>query len=238
MSKVIDSLVQSELDSKDFVAVMLAKFDFVPDTPHLGPFRFCNAYQTIYWDEEGTGEVAYTGLGNLAGVAVVPETNELSNITMQFTLSGIPSNLITGIFDRTAYQNRACYLWYGLLDKQTFAVQGGQTGPVLIFAGLMDYCTFEFGKTASISLTASSRLADWERPRGGRYNESYQRTYVDSTDSGFKYVKPLQSKEIRWAGRNAADPGDGDWASGSSSTGTGGTFTGGGGTEFEYHDQE
>ena len=214
MSKVIDSLVQNEIDSKDFAAVVLGKFDWVPDSPHNGPFRFCTAYQNIYWDEAGAGEQIYYGLGNLASIDAVPETNELASINMQFSLSGIPADIITAAFDKSAYQNRPCYVWYGLLDKQTFAVQGGQDGPVLVFAGLMDYCAFEFGETASISLTASSRLANWELPRGGRYNNSYQRTYVDSTDSGFSYVKALQAKEIRWAGRTASDPGGGDWASG------------------------
>lgn len=226
MSKTIDSLVQGQIDSKDFVGVMLARFHWDSASPHNGPLRFCNAQQSVYWDEAGTGEQEYLGLGNMAQVAAVPETTELSSIQMQFTLSGIPNNLITGIFDKSAYQNKPCYVWYALLDKQTFAVEGGQTGPILVFAGLMDFCSFEFGQTASISLIASSRLADWERPRGGRYNESHQRTYVDPTDSGFRFVKPLQAKEIRWGGATAADPGGGDWASGGGSGGSGG---GGGG---------
>lgn len=209
MSKIIDSLVQASLDSKDFAGLLLARFHF--DSP-IGTLRFTNAQQSIYWDEEGTGEVEYIGLGNLAQVNPVPETSELSNSSMGFSLSGIPNNTITGIFDKSLYQNKPCYLWYGTLDKETFAVQGGQTGPILIFAGLMDFATFSFGQNAAINLVATSRLADWERPRGGRFNESYQRTYVDPTDNGFRYVKPLQSKEIRWAGQSAADPGGGDWA--------------------------
>ena len=220
MSKIIDSLVQNEIDSKDFAAVVLARFHWDSGSPHNGPLRFTNAYQSIWWDEDGLGEEEYLGFGELAQINTIPETNELSSIQMQFSLSGIPNNLVTGVFDKSAYQNKPCYVWYALLDKQTFAVQGGQNGPILVFAGLMDYCNFEFGQTATISLTASSRLADWERPRGGRYNDSYQRTYVDPQDAGFSYVKPLQSKEIRWAGKSAADPGGNDW-SGSS----GGNYT-------------
>ena len=209
MSKIIDSLVQSDIDSKNFAAIILARFHFTVPSP--GTLRYCNAYQPIYWDEDGGGEVEYFGLGNLAGLQPISETNELSAQTMQFTLSGIPNNTITGIFNKSAYQNKPVYVWYGLLDKQTFAIRGGQTGPILIFAGLMDYCTFEFGSTATINLTASSRLADWERARGGRYNDPYQRRYVDPYDSGFKYVLPLQAKEIQWGGTTVMDPGGGDW---------------------------
>lgn len=230
MSKVIDSIVQNEIDGKDFVGVVLARLHWDTDTPYNGPLRLCNAYQNIYWDEAGTGEEEYIGLGHMAQLSPVPESNELAAQQLQLTLSGIPSYLITDIFAKDAYQNNPCYIWYGLLDKQTYAVQGGQNGPVLIFAGLMDYCTFEFGQQATIQLTVSSRLTDWERPRGGRYNDSHQRNYVDPTDSGFKYVVPLQSKEIRFGGASAADPGGGDWAGfGSSRSGTGGGGGGGGG---------
>ena len=122
MSKIIDSLVQTDLDSKSFVGVLLARFHF---SSPVGTWRYSNAYQSIYWDEAGIGELEYQGVGNFASIQPVPETNDLSAQSMQFSLSGVPNEAITAVFNKSAYQNKPVYLWYGVLDKQTFAVRGG-----------------------------------------------------------------------------------------------------------------
>ena len=210
MSKIIDSLVQQDLDSKDYAAVLLARFHF--ESP-INTLRYTNAPQNIYWDEGSpAGEVEYQGLGNLVSIDSVTETADIAANTMNFTLSGISSTNLNVTLDRLLYQNKACYLWYGLLDKQTYAIQGGQTGPILIYRGLMDYANITMDQQEiTISLNTSSRLTDWEKAKGGRFNHEYQKRYVDSTDEGFKYVVPLQGKEIMWAGKSASDPGGGDW---------------------------
>jgi len=209
MSKIIDSLVQASIDSKNYAGIILCRLEFESPTGFL---RLNNTHQSIYWDEDGGGEVEYLGVGNLASIGVLPETNELSAQQIQLTLSGIPSTTLTAAFSDT-YAGNPVYVWYGTLDKDTYAIEGGQSGPVLIFAGNMDYSTIEFGDTATIVVNATSRLADWERARGGRYNQSYQRRYVDPTDDGFKYMKALQNKAVSWGKFTMADPGgptDGD----------------------------
>lgn len=200
MSKTIDSLVQASLDSKNFTGVILARLHFDPIQ------RFNSSMQTIYWDEAGTGDQAYLGLGNLASISVLTESGELAAQTIQLQLSGIPGDQITDVFS-DEYIGKPVYLWYATVDPQTYAVQGGQNGPVLIFAGRMDYGAIEFGEQMSITINATSRLADWERPRGGRFNASYQRTYIDDNDKAFNYVLSIQNKPISWGGRTIADPG-------------------------------
>lgn len=202
MSKIIDSLVQSALDSNNFSGVILARLHFSPEQ------RYCNAAQSIYWDEAGTGEEEYIGLGNLANMSVLNESSEIGAVTVQLSISGIPNNTITDIFS-DEYIGQPIYIWYATIDPDTLAVQGGQSGPVLIFAGRMDYGTFDFGQTATITVNATSRLADWERPRGGRFNHAYQQRHVDPTDLGFRYVLPLQDKPISWGGVTISDPGSG-----------------------------
>jgi hypothetical protein len=203
VSKIVDSLVQASIDSKNYSGVMLAKMFFNPI------YRYSNSYQNIYWDEAGGGELEYTGLGNLVSVSILNESNELQAQTIQLTLSGIPNSVITDAFS-TEYQGKPVFLWYATLDKATYAVEGGQDGPVLIFAGLMDYMDIEFGKTATVTLNCTSRLADWERSRGGRFNESYQQTYVDLTDTGFEYVQAIQNVAVSWGSVTLADPGHRD----------------------------
>lgn len=198
--KIVDSLVQASLDSNNFSGVVLARLHFSPEQ------RYCSAYQSIYWDEAGTGEEEYIGLGHLASMSVLTETSELAAETIQLSLSGIPNSMVTDIFS-DEYIGKPVYIWYATLDTDTYAVQGGQDGPILMFAGNMDYGVIDFADTATITVNATSRLADWERPRGGRYNHAYQTRHIDSTDYGFKYVQALQNKPISWGGVTLTDPG-------------------------------
>lgn len=199
MSKIIDSLTQASIDSKNYTGVVLARLHF--DTA----YRFANTYQNIYWDEvpqegeAGVGEVEYVGLGDLADLSAMGETGELQAQNITLTLSGIKTQYIADVFSND-YSGNPIYIWYGTLDRDTLAVEGGQNGPVLIFAGRLDYSNIEFGDTAKIVVHATSRLADWERPRGGRYNHEHQTRHVDATDLGFRYVKGLQNREIVWGG--------------------------------------
>jgi hypothetical protein len=202
MSKIIDSLVQSSIDSKEYVGIILCQMHFDPIV------RVCNSPQSIYWDEAGAGEVEYVGVGNLGSVSSLTETNELGATVIQLTLSGIPNSSITDVFSNE-YRGKPIYIWYAVLDKTTYAVEGGQSGPILTFAGLMDYSSIEFGNTAVITLSATSRLADWDRSRGGRFTDGYQRQYIDPTDTGFRWVVPIQTKAISWGGVSIGDPGGG-----------------------------
>lgn len=201
MIKSVNATVQASLDSESLAGVVLAKLDFSPVV------RYTNAYQSIYWDE-GAGEVEYIGLGNFASMSVLNETSELGATTIQLTLSGIPNASITDIFSNE-YIGKPLHVWYATLNKDTYAVEGGQAGPVLMFAGRMDFGNIEFGETATITVNATSRLADWERPRGGRFNHAYQTRHVDANDLGFKHVQGLQDKIIGWGGVTVGDPGGG-----------------------------
>lgn len=201
--KTIDSLVQAALDTKNFSGVILAQLHFDPI------LRYNSSYQTIYWDESGGGDQPYLGLGHLASISVLSETNELAAQTIQLKLSGIPNNAITDAFS-DEYVGKPCYLWYATLDTSTYAVQGGQTGPVLMFAGRMDYANVEFGNEASITINVTNRLADWERARGGRFNQGYQQQRIDPKDQGFKYVQGIQNKPITWGAITISDAGTPD----------------------------
>ena len=217
MTKTIDSLVQNSLDSNNFSGVILAKLHFTPEQ------RYCSALQSVYWDEDGLGEEEYVGLGGLASLSVLNESAELSAQTIQLALSGIPNSMVTDIFS-DEYIGQPVYVWYATLNSDTYAVEGGQNGPVLLFAGRMDYGTIDFGETATITVNATSRLADWERARGGRFNHSYQTRYVDPTDLGFKYITKLIDKPIVWGGITVDDPGGGANPGGGGGGGPGGRW--------------
>jgi len=201
MPKTIHATVQNALDSKNYAGVILCRMEF--DSP-FGTIRLCNAFQSIYWDE-GSGEIEYEGVGDLASISAAPETNELGAQSLSLTISGIPSTTLTEVFS-TKYAGNPVYLWYATLDPLTYAVHADS--PVLFFAGHMDFATIEFGEISTVTLNATSRLADWERPTGGRYNDAYQRAYIDPTDQGFKEMVALQGMTISWGAASLMDPGD------------------------------
>jgi len=61
----------------------------------------------------------------------------------------------------------------------------------------MDTMDVELGTTASITVAAESRLADWDRPRVRRYNAADQNISYPS-DKGFEFVPQMVEKSIRW----------------------------------------
>lgn len=70
--------------------------------------------------------------------------------------------------------------------------------PFLIFDGRMDTAEIaDGGDTATITLTAESRLRDLERVRTRRYTDADQQSRFPG-DKGLEYVPSLQDKQIVW----------------------------------------
>lgn len=67
--------------------------------------------------------------------------------------------------------------------------------PKLIFLGRMDTMEMQIGKTAVITLTAESRLADLERPRVRRFNDADQQAQYPG-DRGLEWAERM----VEWAG--------------------------------------
>ena len=70
--------------------------------------------------------------------------------------------------------------------------------PYAIFQGQMDLMTIsDGGDTATIKLTAESRLIDLDRSRERRFTSEDQKIEFPD-DKGLEYVDDLQDKEIVW----------------------------------------
>ena len=194
MSKTIIEAVEALLSSEQSRVVVLGKFDFSD-----GVVRLNTSNQSVYWDE-GDGEEEYIGVGNLLSISNAEESTELQSYSLNIELSAVNPELIDVALN-TRYKARPAWLYLATLNEdQSTVVSDPSTneGPVVFFAGRMDYMSIEQSKEAKISLVVTSRLADWEKARGGRFTDSYQKTYVDATDRGFEYVLPLQNLEFKW----------------------------------------
>lgn len=199
MSKTLDTLVQQSLESTTITGAFLVKFEFVG---YPGGFlRLTNAGSNIYWDESGTGEQEYIGVGNILSISRLEETAEVGASTFQIILSGVDKAAIQEALT-VDYIGKSAKIWFATIDPDTLAVEGGTTGPINICSGRMDFMNIEFGENATISVNVTSRLADWERQHGGRYTHAYQTTYVDPLDDGFKNVIQLQKMTLIWGDFN------------------------------------
>ncbi len=183
MSRAISTAVADALAADNVPILIFVSMDF-PDAM----LRLCNAGYTVAWDGH-----EWLGAGQVASMDPIQETSELQANGLRFTLSGVPPENIALALGQH-YQGRACKVWLAPLDASTFLPL---TDPMLVFSGRMDTMDIQVGETATIQVSAESRLADWDRPRVRRYNHADQiARYPD--DKGFEFVEKVVDMEILW----------------------------------------
>jgi hypothetical protein len=136
----------------------------------------------------------YSGIGNFGGISTIQESSQLQATGVTFSLSGVPSSLISSVLGEMRY-GKTAILWMGLIDLSTGLLVDS---PIQVFSGLTDTATIDENiDTPVISINAESRLIDLERPRTRRYTtEDQQIDYPN--DLGFEYVPSLQDISIVW----------------------------------------
>lgn len=140
------------------------------------------------------GGNTYSGIGTFGGVTPVQESSDISAKGCNFTLSGIPSDLVSTAL-QSVRQGLSAKLWLGAFNETTGALIAD---PYLLFSGLTDVPMIEDGAdTATITLSAENRLIDLDRARTRRYTQEDQKLR-DPTDTGFRYVPSLQDAQISW----------------------------------------
>lgn len=153
-----------------------------------GTLRLWNGIGILNWNG-----VEWTGAGNLIALSELAESQELRAVGASATLSGLPSALISLALAED-YQGRPCKVWVAAMDDQGRII----SDPYPLFGGNMDIMEInEAGDTASISITAESRLIDLERPREHRYEHEDQQAIYPG-DLGFEYVSSIQDVPIIW----------------------------------------
>lgn len=153
-----------------------------------GYVRCTNAAYTIAWNGHD-----WLGLANLGSIDPIEEGVVIQSYGIGFRLSGVdPAKIEIALAED--YQNKPAKIWLATLDPDTFAIKGT---PTLIFSGLMDTMPIELGETATITVTAESRLVDWDRPRVRYYTDADQQAEYPG-DLGLQYVNETVDKEIVW----------------------------------------
>ena len=181
MSRDLTTAVQNQLSASElepFFAIKLA-FD-------SGDVRIWTGYTDITVASE-----TYIGGGQLLSISPVEETVEIAAKGVQFGLNGIDRVWLLLLSRKIIKVALPKCIWAFYHRAQYYQI-------LLIFDGRMDVMTIQdSGDTASITLSAESRLIDLERPRVRRYTNSDQQNQFPG-DTSLRFVADLQDKEIAW----------------------------------------
>lgn len=152
-----------------------------------GHVRLHTGAGTITWDGK-----QFLGVGQFGGISVIQESVDLRADTVEFKLSGVPSEYIsTALNENYKHRDVTAYLMY--IDSAGVLV----SDPMTLWSGRMDTMPITLGASATIVVRAESRLADWMRPRSSRYtNEEQQQRF--SGDKGLEFVSQMVEKELIW----------------------------------------
>jgi len=148
-----------------------------------GAIRFFTGYGSLVWNGN-----TFVGSGSLIGMSEIKETNAVESVGTKFTLSGVPSSLIS--FSLTEnYQNRVVTLWLGLMSNGSLIAD-----PVALFVGRADLLTInDDGTNSTIELAVENFMIDLLRPRSRYYTQEDQKIDYPN-DLFFQYVREIQDK--------------------------------------------
>lgn len=138
--------------------------------------------------------LTYTGAGDLGRISTVREDSDMSRPTLQTSLSGLNSALLSVVLSQY-YQGRSATVYGGYVDLSTNALIAD---PMILYEGKIDSSVIQkLAGTMEISLTIENELADWERPRIRRYNNADQQSRYPG-DTFFKFAEQAAYKTVYW----------------------------------------
>ena len=178
--------------------LLLVKLEF-----DSGDLRVWNGRGDLTFDSE-----VYLGIGDLGKISQVEEGIDQRAFGISLELSGVATSNVSLALSEDL-QNRKAQIWLGFFDSDYVLV----TNPILLFRGRMDTMDIKLGKTATIVVTAESRLIDWGRPRIRRYTDADQNERF-SGDLGFQFTSDATEKEIVWGSTITGGQGGGTVAAG------------------------
>ena len=183
MTRSIGATNVAHVDGSHVTDVLLVLFDY--DTPryvHTG-------YGSITWD----GNV-YLGVGTLADVDTVKESDSLKPNKVTLTLNGLDAAWITEALEAGRYGDRIT-IYAGYRDAGGALI----ADPWTVFVGTHEFANIQLGAANSIKVTARNDLARLSEINGRKYtNEEQQRLFAG--DTGLSFVADVIDKDLIWRG--------------------------------------
>jgi hypothetical protein len=155
-----------------------------------GNIYMWNGYGNFSWN----GQV-WIGGGNLVEIGSVTEQNKVMATGCALSLSGVDIALVAAALEDLERYLPA-RLWIGAIDENFNLINA----PYQFLNGRVDTADItQTGKTATITVTAESRLVAMRFPRARRYTDLDQRLEHPG-DGGFSFVDTIQDASINWHG--------------------------------------
>lgn len=185
MARTLGSNFEAELAAGEVQPFFAVRMDF-----DGGTVTVWNGYGDITIDGE-----TYVGSATYLNLSEIAETSQVQANGVNITLSGLDSSLVSAALSE-GYQGRSLKIFFGFLDNDGTIIDT----PYTIFSGRMDVMTIEdAGATATINVSAESRLIDLDRSRTRRFTSEDQKIDYPN-DKGLEMVASLQDKQITWGG--------------------------------------
>src|SRR2546429_1496556 len=155
MARNLTAAQIAEITAQNMRPVMFAQLQFTSGTVYLW-----SGIGSISWNGQ-----TWIGLGTYGNVSAIPESADVSAVGIKLSLSGIPAQFITSALGEVR-QGAPVILYQGFLTPAGAVISSPNTA----WQGRMDTCEIaEGGDTATISITAESRMLDLNRSRERRY---------------------------------------------------------------------
>lgn len=153
------------------------------------PIRLATSAVDIPWDGHTWGRA-----GSLGSIDAVKDTSTGETTGVRFALSAIPAeNIALALGDEPA-RGKACKVWLGLVDPDTWAL----VEVLRIFVGVLDQMPItQDGDTCTIGVTAEHQGKIFARPKPYRYNASDQGK-VSAGDTSMRFLVSQANHQDVW----------------------------------------
>lgn len=185
--KSVSASTQAVFEAGEQRACAFAQFEFASGTQRYTTLPYSTTWNGYTW----------IGVGGLAEISEIRETEALMANGVKITLSGLPTALVSLALQENV-QGRPCTIWFAALgpDNQVLDV------PPVEFAGSVDTMPIQIdGGTARIVVNVEAKIADFARPKVRRYNDADQQQEYPG-DKFFEFVPQMVEKEITWPERS------------------------------------
>ena len=183
MSRGLTAGIQTEVAKKIVTVAIFAEIEFISGT-------------TRVWSGVGDkllGGDTFTGVGDLGSISSVEETDDVKASSVELTLSGIPSAILSAAIGDSR-QGKTATIWLAFLDSSLAII----ADEIILFRGRTDVPTIvEGGETSSMSMRVENHLLDLKRASNHRYTQEEQQE-THPADVFFEFVPSLQEKTIIW----------------------------------------
>lgn len=157
-----------------------------------GVQRYSTLPYNVVWNDE-----LWQGVGALADVSEIRETEALIATGIKITLAGLSPSIVQIALSENV-QGRTAGVWFVALDDYNQPLDN--TAPIE-FEGKVDVPPIGIVEgRATITVNIESRLADFARPKVRRYTDADQQARYPG-DRFFEFVPQMVEKELTWPNR-------------------------------------